>query len=388
MNFVIRKVKKMVPEYRIPNTVTFQTALKQGAANSFKPVELTRDDTALLQYTGGTTGLAKGAVLTHGNICANMLQAKEWIKNSLREGEETVIAALPLYHIFALTVNLMIFANTGSKIILITNPRDMKGFIDELKKEPISVFIGVNTLFNAMVNRPDFAEVDFSRLKLTLGGGMATQRAVAEKWKKITGTPIVEAYGLTEASPGVCCNPLNIEAYSGGIGLPVSSTEVELRDADGKEVPIGQPGELWVRGPQVMKGYWNRPEETAKAIDARGFLETGDIAVMDEKGWLKLVDRKKDLIVVSGFNVYPNEIEEVVAGNDKVLEVACIGVKSEKTGEAIKVFVVRKDPSLTKEELIDFCRKELTAYKVPKDIEFRDELPKSNVGKILRRELR
>ena len=388
MNFVIRKVKKMVPEYRIPNTVTFQTALKQGAANTFKPVELTRDDTALLQYTGGTTGLAKGAVLSHGNICANMLQAKEWIKNSLHEGKETVIAALPLYHIFALTVNLMIFANIGSKIILITNPRDMKGFIGELKKEPISVFIGVNTLFNAMVNRPDFAEVDFSRLKLTLGGGMATQRAVAEKWKKITGTPIVEAYGLTEASPGVCCNPLNIEAYSGGIGLPVSSTEVELRDADGKEVPIGQPGELWVRGPQVMKGYWNRPEETAKAIDARGFLETGDIAVMDEKGWLKLVDRKKDLIVVSGFNVYPNEIEEVVAGNDKVLEVACVGVASEKTGEAIKVFVVRKDPSLTKEELIDFCRKELTAYKVPKDIEFRDELPKSNVGKILRRELR
>lgn len=388
MNFVIRKVKKMVPEYRIPNTVTFQTALKQGAANTFKPVELTRDDTALLQYTGGTTGLAKGAILSHGNICANMLQAKEWIKNSLHEGKETVIAALPLYHIFALTVNLMIFSNTGSKIILITNPRDMKGFIGELKKEPISVFIGVNTLFNAMVNRPDFAEVDFSRLKLTLGGGMATQRTVAEKWKKITGTPIVEAYGLTEASPGVCCNPLNIEAYSGGIGLPVPSTEVELRDADGKEVPIGQPGELWVRGPQVMKGYWNRPEETAKAIDARGFLETGDIAVMDEKGWLKLVDRKKDLIVVSGFNVYPNEIEEVVAGNDKVLEVACIGVKSEKTGEAIKVFVVRKDPSLTKEELIDFCRKELTAYKVPKDIEFRDELPKSNVGKILRRELR
>lgn len=388
MNFVIRKVKKMVPEYRIPNTVTFQTALKQGAANTFKPVELTRDDTALLQYTGGTTGLAKGAVLSHGNICANMLQAKEWIKNSLHEGKETVIAALPLYHIFALTVNLMIFTNTGSKIILITNPRDMKGFIGELKKEPISVFIGVNTLFNAMVNRPDFAEVDFSRLKLTLGGGMATQKAVAEKWKKITGTPIVEAYGLTEASPGVCCNPLNIEAYSGGIGLPVPSTEVELRDADGKEVPIGQPGELWVRGPQVMKGYWNRPEETAKAIDARGFLETGDIAVMDEKGWLKLVDRKKDLIVVSGFNVYPNEIEEVVASNDKVLEVACIGVASEKTGEAIKVFVVRKDPSLTKEELIDFCRKELTAYKVPKDIEFRDELPKSNVGKILRRELR
>ena len=388
MNFVLRKIKKMVPEYRISGAIPFQTTLKEGAAHTFRPVTLTREDTALLQYTGGTTGVAKGAVLSHGNICANMLQAKEWIKFQLREGKETVIAALPLYHIFALTVNLMIFTNAGSKIILITNPRDMKGFIGELKKERISVFIGVNTLFNGMVNQPDFATVDFSNLRLTLGGGMATQKAVAEKWKKITGTPIVEAYGLTEASPGVCCNPLNIEAYSGGIGLPVPSTEVELRDADGKEVPVGQPGELWVRGPQVMKGYWNRPEETAKTIDARGFLETGDIAVMDEKGWLKLVDRKKDLIVVSGFNVYPNEIEEVVSHNDKVMEVACIGVPNEKTGEALKVFVVKKDPSLTKEELIEFCRTELTAYKVPKDIEFRDELPKSNVGKILRRELR
>lgn len=388
MNFVLRKIKKMVPEYRISGAIPFQTTLKEGAAHTFRPVTLTREDTALLQYTGGTTGVAKGAILSHGNICANMLQAKEWIKNQLREGKETVIAALPLYHIFALTVNLMIFTNAGSKIILITNPRDMKGFIGELKKERISVFIGVNTLFNGMVNQPDFATVDFSNLRLTLGGGMATQKAVAEKWKKITGTPIVEAYGLTEASPGVCCNPLNIEAYSGGIGLPVPSTEVELRDADGKEVPVGQPGELWVRGPQVMQGYWNRPEETAKTIDARGFLETGDIAVMDEKGWLKLVDRKKDLIVVSGFNVYPNEIEEVISHNDKVMEVACIGVPNEKTGEALKVFVVKKDPSLTKEELIEFCRTELTAYKVPKDIEFRDELPKSNVGKILRRELR
>ncbi|WP_448981221.1 AMP-binding protein [Neisseria sicca] len=388
MNFVLRKIKKMVPEYRISGAIPFQTTLKEGAAHTFRPVTLTREDTALLQYTGGTTGVAKGAILSHGNICANMLQAKEWIKFQLREGKETVIAALPLYHIFALTVNLMIFTNAGSKIILITNPRDMKGFIGKLKKERISVFIGVNTLFNGMVNQPDFTAVDFSNLRLTLGGGMATQKAVAEKWKKITGTPIVEAYGLTEASPGVCCNPLNIEAYSGGIGLPVPSTEVELRDADGKEVGIGQPGELWVRGPQVMKGYWNRPEETAKTIDARGFLETGDIAVMDEKGWLKLVDRKKDLIVVSGFNVYPNEIEEVVSHNDKVMEVACIGVPNEKTGEALKVFVVKKDPSLTKEELIEFCRTELTAYKVPKDIEFRDELPKSNVGKILRRELR
>ena len=388
MNFVLRKIKKAVPEYRIPNAVPFQTAMKQGAALPFTKVDITREDTAFLQYTGGTTGVAKGAVLSHGNICANMLQAKEWIRNQLREGKETVIAALPFYHIFALTVNLMIFTNAGSKIILITNPRDMKGFIGELKKERISVFVGVNTLFNGMVNQPDFATVDFSDLRLTLGGGMATQKAVAEKWKDITGTPIVEAYGLTEASPGVCCNPLNIETYSGGIGLPIPSTEIELRDADGSTVAQGQPGELWVKGPQVMQGYWNRPEETAKAIDARGFLETGDIAVMDEKGWLKLVDRKKDLIVVSGFNVYPNEIEEVVSHNDKVMEVACIGVPNEKTGEALKVFVVKKDPSLTKEELIEFCRTELTAYKVPKDIEFRDELPKSNVGKILRRELR
>ncbi|STZ76160.1 AMP-binding protein [Bergeriella denitrificans] len=388
INFVLRKVKKMVPEYRIPNTVTFQTALKQGAAHSFRPVAVTREDTAFLQYTGGTTGVAKGAVLSHGNICANMLQAREWIKNQLQEGSETVIAALPLYHVFALTVNLMIFSGVGSKIVLITNPRDMKAFIGDMKKERISVFIGVNTLFNGLINRPEFAEVDFSNLKLTLGGGMATQRAVAEKWKNITGTPIVEAYGLTEASPGVCANPLNIPAYTGSIGLPVCSTEVQLRDADGKEVPQGQPGEMWVRGPQVMQGYWNRPEETAKAIDQDGWLETGDIAVMDEKGWFKLVDRKKDLIVVSGFNVYPNEIEEVIAHNDKVLEVACIGVPSEKTGEALKVFVVRKDPSLTAEELIAFCRRELTGYKVPRDIEFRDELPKSNVGKILRRELR
>lgn len=388
INFVVRKIKKMVPAYHIENAIPFQTAMKQGAAQPFQKVELTRSDTAFLQYTGGTTGVAKGAILSHGNICANMMQAAEWIKNRLRQGEETVIAALPLYHIFALTVNLMIFTDAGSKIVLITNPRDMKAFLGDMKKERVSVFVGVNTLFNSLVNNPAFAELDFSNLRLTLGGGMATQQAVAEKWKRITGTPIVEAYGLTEASPGVCCNPLNIETYSGGIGLPIPSTEIELRDAQGNTVPQGQPGEMWVKGPQVMQGYWMRPEETAKAIDPRGFLETGDIAVMDEKGWFKLVDRKKDLIVVSGFNVYPNEIEEVIAHNDKVLEVACIGVPSDKTGEALKVFVVKKDPSLTKEELTAFCRTELTGYKVPKDIEFRDELPKSNVGKILRRELK
>ncbi|QEY24870.1 AMP-binding protein [Neisseria animalis] len=388
INFVLRKVKKMVPEYRIPHAITFQAALKQGAAHTFKTVSVTREDTAFIQYTGGTTGVAKGAVLSHGNICANMMQGHEWIKQKLKEGEETVIAALPLYHVFALTINLMIFSSIGSKIVLITNPRDMKSFIADMKKERVSVFVGVNTLFNGLVNRPDFAEIDFSGLKLSFGGGMATQRAVAEKWKKLTGTPIVEAYGLTEASPGVCANPLNIPAYTGSIGLPVCSTEVQLRNADGTEVPQGQPGEMWVRGPQVMKGYWNRPEETAKVIDKDGWLETGDIAVVDEKGWFKLVDRKKDLIVVSGFNVYPNEVEEVIAHHDKVLEVACIGIPSEKTGEAIKVFVVKKDSSLTEEELIAFCRTELTAYKVPRNIEFREELPKSNVGKILRRELR
>ena len=388
MNFVVRKVKKMVPPYRIDGAIAFRQALKAGAAQTFKPVVLSLSDTAFLQYTGGTTGVAKGAVLSHGNICANMQQAAEWIKNLLKPGEETVIAALPLYHIFALTVNLMIFTQAGSRILLITNPRDMNGFIGDLKKNRISVFIGVNTLFNGMVNQPAFAEVDFSQLKLTLGGGMATQRAVAEKWKEVTGTPIVEAYGLTEASPGVCCNPLNIPAYTGSIGLPVPSTEIELRDADGKEVAAGQPGEMWIRGPQVMQGYWQRDDETAKVLDERGFLATGDIAVMDEKGWLKLVDRKKDLIVVSGFNVYPNEIEDVVAAHPKVMETACIGVSSEKTGEALKLFVVAKDESLTAEELVDYCRSQLTGYKVPRDIEFRKELPKSNVGKILRRELR
>lgn len=388
INFVLRKVKKMVPSYRLSGSVSFKTALNQGAAHSFTPVELNREDLAFLQYTGGTTGIAKGAMLTHGNVCANMMQAGEWIKGCLKSGEEVVITALPLYHIFALTVNLLVFVQTGATSILITNPRDLDGFIAELKKHPYSVFIGVNTLFNGLLNKPAFTQLDFSKLKLSVGGGMSTQQAVAERWAKVTGTPIIEAYGLTEASPGVCANPLNLSSYSGGIGLPVPSTEIQLRDGKGNLVGIGEAGELWVRGPQVMRGYWNRPDETAKVIDQDGWLETGDIATMDEKGWLKIVDRKKDLIVVSGFNVYPNEIEDVVAHNEKVQEVACIGVKSEKTGEALKLFVVKKDPSLTAEELIAYCRTQLTAYKVPRDIEFRDELPKSNVGKILRRELR
>lgn len=388
MNFVLRKVKKAVPNYRLSGSVSFKIALSQGAAHAFQPIELSREDLAFLQYTGGTTGIAKGAMLTHGNICANMMQAREWVKGCLKNGEEIVITALPLYHIFALTVNLLVFIQAGATSILITNPRDLDGFIAELKKHPYTVFIGVNTLFNGLLNKPAFTQLDFSHLKLSVGGGMTTQQAVAERWAKITGTPIIEAYGLTEASPGVCVNPLNLTTYSGSIGLPLPSTDVQLRDGQGNLVEIGQAGELWVRGPQVMRGYWNRPDETAKAIDPNGWLETGDIAVMNEKGWLKIVDRKKDLIVVSGFNVYPNEIEDVVAHHEKVQEVACIGVKSDKTGEALKLFVVKKDPTLTAEELIAYCRTQLTAYKVPRDIEFRDELPKSNVGKILRRELR
>lgn len=388
LNFMVRKIKKMVPDYRIPHMITFKDALQLGAQHKFKPVTLNREDLAFLQYTGGTTGVSKGAMLTHGNICANMLQAGEWIKNKLIEREEVAITALPLYHVFSLTVNLFLFFKVGAKNVLITNPRDFDAFIEELKKHKTTVFVGLNTLFNALLNKPEFAKIDFSSWHLSIGGGMATQQAVAEKWEKITGTPVIDAYGLTEASPGVCVNPLNVSNYTGGIGLPIPSTDVQLRDGQGNLVPIGEAGELWVKGPQVMKGYWNRPDETAKVIDANGWLETGDIAVMDEKGWLKIVDRKKDLIVVSGFNVYPNEIEDIVAFHPKVQEVACVGVKSEKTGEALKLFIVKKDPSLTKDELIEYCRTQLTGYKVPRDIEFRDELPKSNVGKILRRELR
>ncbi|UOP05744.2 AMP-binding protein [Conchiformibius kuhniae] len=387
MNLVVRRVKKMVPDYQIPHAVPFKRALALGAAHTLQPVDAGLDDLAFLQYTGGTTGVAKGAMLTHGNICANMLQAGEWIKNGLREGGETVIAALPLYHILALTINLMVFMQVGGKSILITNPRDIPAFVAELKKHPVSVFVGINTLFNALLNHPAFKDTDFSTWKLALSGGMSTQQAVAEKWFAATGLPIVEAYGLTEASPGVCANPLNIAAYTGCIGLPIPNTDVQIRNGEGQCVAVGEAGELWVRGPQVMKGYWQRPDETEKVLQD-GWLETGDIVVMDEKGWLKIVDRKKDLIVVSGFNVYPNEIEEVVVHHPKVQEAACIGVASDKTGEALKLFVVKKDESLTESELIEYCRTQLTGYKVPRNIEFRDELPKSNVGKILRRQLR
>ncbi len=388
INFVLRYIKKMVPSYQITQAIPFHSALKQGTMQTFTPVEINPEDLAFLQYTGGTTGVAKGAMLSHGNICANMLQGSEWMKCKLEAGKETVIAALPLYHIFALTVNLLLFIQAGCKSILITNPRDLDGFIKELQKQPISVFIGLNTLFRGLLNKPDFAKLNFSTWKLTVAGGMATQQVTAEAWKKVTGTAVVDAYGLTEASPGVCVNPLNITEYTGGIGLPLPSTYVQIRDGRGGFTPIGEAGELWIKGPQVMQGYWNRPDETAKVIDQDGWLETGDIAVMNQDGSLKIVDRKKDMIMVSGFNVYPNEIEDVVVHNPKVMEVACIGVPNEKTGEAIKLFVVKKDSSLTKEELINYCRSQLTGYKVPREIEFRDELPKSNVGKILRRELR
>ncbi len=388
VNFVVKYVKKMVPSWNLPRAVNFNSALSKGAAAAFVPVPVLQEDLAFLQYTGGTTGVSKGAMLTHRNILANLAQAHAWIKPAVQEGSEVVITALPLYHIFALTANCFTFLKIGATNVLITNPRDIPGFVAELGKYPFTVLIGVNTLFNALLNNEAFAALDFSKLKVTLGGGMAVQKAVAEKWKKITGKPLIEAYGLTETSPAVTINPLNIPEYNGAIGLPVGSTEVAIRDDDGVDQPLGQPGELCVRGPQVMKGYYNRPEETAKVFMADGFLRTGDVAVMDEKGFLRIVDRKKDMILVSGFNVYPNEVEDVVALHPGVLEVAAIGVPNEKSGEAVKIFVVRKDPKLTAEAIIAHCRDSLTGYKVPHYVEFRDELPKTNVGKILRRALR
>ncbi|PIT38378.1 AMP-binding protein [Snodgrassella alvi] len=388
VNFMLRKVKKMVKPFHIPQSITFPQALALGKKQRFTPVPLGLEDLALLQYTGGTTGISKGAMLTHGNIVANMQQASEWIKANLVPGQEVVVTPLPLYHIFSLTVNIMIFANAGSKNILITNPRDINALVKVLQSNRVTVMSGVNTLFNALIHNEEFKKIDFSSWKLVLGGGMATQKNVAQEWKAITGVPIIDAYGLTEASPGVCANPLNNPEYTGTAGLPVSNTDIEIRDDNGKVLGIGEVGELWVQGPQVMKGYWNRPEETAKVLDSRGFVATGDMAEIDAKGYVRLVDRKKDMILVSGFNVYPNEIEEIVAAMPEVLEVACIGVPNEKTGEAIKLFVVKRDPALTREQIIAYCRQNLTGYKVPKDIEFCEELPKSAVGKILRKDLR
>jgi len=388
VNFVVKHVKKMVPAWRLPRAVNFRTALAKGAHADFKAVPVTQEDIAFLQYTGGTTGLSKGAMLTHRNILANVTQAHAWIKPAVLEGCEIVVTALPLYHIFALTANCFTFLKIGATNVLVTNPRDLPGFVAELAKYRLSVLTGVNTLFNALLNNEAFAALDFSTLKVTLGGGMAVQKAVAEKWKRVTGKPLIEAYGLTETSPAATINPLDIAEYNGSIGVPISSTEVAIRDDSGIDVALGQAGELCIRGPQVMKGYYNRPDETANVFMADGFLRTGDVAVMDAKGFLRIVDRKKDMILVSGFNVYPNEVEDVVAMHPGVMEVAAVGVKNEKSGEAVKIFVVRKDPALTAEALIAHCRDNLTGYKVPHFVEFRDELPKTNVGKILRRALR
>jgi len=388
VNFVIKKVKKMVPNWSISSAVSFKDVVFGADESQYKKPTLSLNDTAFLQYTGGTTGVSKGADLTHGNIVANMVQARAWIKNLIKDGQEIIITPLPLYHIFSLTANCFIFSSVGALNVLITNPRDMPGFIKELKKWKFTAFTGVNTLFNGLLNNEEFASVDFSHLKVSLGGGMAVQRAVAERWKKVTGCPLIEAYGLTETSPAACINPMTLKDYNGTIGIPLSSTDVVIKDDDGKNVATGETGEICIKGPQVMRGYWNRPDETAQVMTDDGFFRTGDIGVMDEKGYFKIVDRKKDMILVSGFNVYPNEVEDVVVTHPKVFEAAAIGVPDDKSGEAVKVFVVKKDESLTVEELKAFCKEGLTGYKCPKHYEFRTELPKSNVGKILRKELR
>jgi long-chain acyl-CoA synthetase len=388
VNFVIKKIKKMIPEWSIPNTIHFNNALKSADASKFRKPVLTKNDIAFLQYTGGTTGVAKGAILLHKNIIANICQARAWISPLVNLGEEIIITPLPLYHIFSLTANCFVFGSIGALNILITNPRDLPGFIKELKKWKFTAFTGVNTLFNGLLNNPEFKTVDFSSLKLTLGGGMAVQKSVAERWKETTGKALIEAYGLTETSPAACINPMDLKNFNGFIGLPISSTDVEIKDDLEKTLPLGENGEICVKGPQVMPGYWNRDDETAKVMTKDGFLKTGDIGVMNADGFIKIVDRKKDMIIVSGFNVYPNEIEEVVSQHPKVFEVAAIGVPDEKTSEAIKLFIVKKDESLTAEEILAFCRENLTNYKIPRHVEFRTDLPKTNVGKILRKDLR
>ena len=385
-NFVVKKVKKMVPAYSLPQALTFKEVLKKGKKLSYTRPELTLQDVAFLQYTGGTTGVSKGATLTHRNLVSNTLQNQEWFF-ALEKGKDVVITALPLYHIFALTANCLLMLKLGVHNVLITNPRDMPGFVKELKKVPFTLMTGVNTLFNGLLNTPGFDTIDFSRLKFAIGGGMAVQKAVSDRWKDLTGQPLAEGYGLSETSPVLCCNPLDGNQRLGSIGIPVPSTEIKIMNDAGEEVPLGEPGEICARGPQVMKGYWNRPEETEKVFFGEWF-RTGDIGVMDEDGFFKIVDRKKDMILVSGFNVYPNEVEDAVALHDKVLEVAAIGVPDAKSTEAVKVFVVKKDPSLTADEVKAHCREQLTGYKVPKHIEFKDELPKTNVGKILRRKLK
>jgi long-chain acyl-CoA synthetase len=392
VNFVVRNVKKMVPAFQLPNAVRFKRALSEGAGMSLRPVELGQDDIAFLQYTGGTTGISKGATLSHRNVIANVLQNEAWAQPVLDKEPKVealiIVCALPLYHIFALTACCLFGTRMGAMNILIPNPRDIGGFIKELSKYKFNMLPAVNTLYNGLLNHPDFAKLDFSGLKVCNGGGMAVQKAVNDKWLKVTGRPIVEGYGLSETSPVATANPVDREEFSGSIGLPIPSTDIAILDDAGNPVPLGQPGEIAIRGPQVMVGYWNRPDETAKVMTPDGFFKSGDIGVMDERGFVKIVDRKKDMVLVSGFNVYPNEIEGVVAMHPGVLEVACIGVPDANSGEVVKLFVVRKDPSLTVEQLMDFCKEQFTGYKRPKYIEFRDELPKTNVGKILRRELR
>lgn len=388
VNLVTKHIRKLVPRWHIDGSTPFPRALKQAADTPSQPVAVQQSDLAFLQYTGGTTGVSKGAQLTHGNIVANLCQVKAWISGTLQEGRETVVTALPMYHIFALTANCLVFLALGGKNLLIANPRDLPGMVEELRAQDFTVLTGVNTLFNGLLNEPSFADLNFRRLKLTLGGGAAVQRKVAEEWKATTGKVLSEAYGLTETSPAASMNPPNAEDWTGSIGLPLSSTEFSLRDEDGNEVGIGEPGELCIKGPQVMAGYWNMPEESATVFTDDGFLKTGDIATVDEQGFFRIVDRKKDMIIVSGFNVFPNEIEDAVARVPGVLECACIGVPDEKTGEAVKVYVVKSDPDLTSEKVIDHSREELTGYKVPRQIVFIDELPKSPVGKILRKELR
>ena len=388
VNLVVRHVKKLVPAWSLPGHINFSKALAIGRKRGMEPVTLTHEDLAFLQYTGGTTGISKGAMLTHANITSNVMQAYNWIKPIIREGEEFIITPLPLYHIFALTANCLTFLMVGARNLLIANPRDIPGFVKEWAKYPVTVMTGVNTLFNALLNDPGFGALDFTTMKVSLGGGMAVQAPVAERWAQVTKSPLLQAYGLTETSPAATINPLHLKEFNGSIGLPISSTECSIRDDSGKEVPRGQVGEICIRGPQVMKGYWQRPDETANVFYQDGFLRTGDMGYIDAEGFVFLVDRKKDMILVSGFNVYPNEVEEAVAMHPGVRDVAAIGVPDDRSGEAVKIFVVRKDPRVTAEELIEHCRKNLTGYKVPRHVEFRDDLPRTNVGKILRRALK
>ncbi len=388
VNFVVRKVKKMVPAFDLPGALSWGSVLAEGAGKPMTPFETGHEDIAFLQYTGGTTGVSKGAMLLHRNILANVEQASGNLAAALAGELPVIITALPLYHIFSLTVNCLLMSKMGGLNVLITNPRDIPAFVKELGKHRYNIITGVNTLFNAFLNNPEFAKLDFSYVKLCVGGGMAVQKAVADKWQQVTGKVLLEGYGLTETSPVATMNPHDLKAYSGSIGIPVPSTEIALRDDDRKDVKPGEPGEICIKGPQVMKGYWQRDDETDKVLGPDGFLYTGDVGVMDEKGFIRIVDRKKDMILVSGFNVYPNEIEQVVAMMPGVLEVAAIGVPDEKSGEVPKVFIVKKDPSLTEAQVLAHCKAQLTGYKQPRHVEFRTELPKTNVGKILRRALR